>query len=485
MKAIRKQNLLAVALMGGLVACTTAQAQTAESTYKFERDFPTAEAAQKAHDDADYQRAVTAYRFWFPTVTHEGVFNGLRELGVKDNESVGIFMSQPHHVFFTPNSDTPYGFAVLDLKAGPMVIELPPGNFICIAMDHNEQWILDMGLPGPDKGQGGKHLIVPRDYKGEVPKGYCVGKSATYKFLAAIRALPSNGDLKGALESLRKIKIYPLSTAASPVTLKFVDFSDKPADMTALKWEDNIQYWQRLHGIIDYEPLVEEFGPMYGELKALGIEKGKPFNPDARMTGILTRAAKDARDQLLVSAFASTRPDRVVWPDRSWEWASLNANYDFKTDNGPDLEARDRWMAHAQGSSPAMFSRSPGAGSLYWLGFRDKQGAYLDGGKTYKLSVPLPVPARLFWSVTTYDADTRSEIQTDQDKAALRSMVEMKDAAGTSAELYFGPNAPDGQEGHWIKTSPGKGWFVFFRIYGPEGPAFDGTWKPGDFELVK
>lgn len=133
-----------------------------------------------------------------------------------------------------------------------------------------------------------------------------------------------------------------------------------------------------------------------------------------------------------------------------------------------------------------MFRRTPGAGSLYWLGLRDSGGAYLDGGKTYKLTVPQPVPDKLFWSVTLYDTETRSMVQTDQNKAAVRSMFELKSVSTTQpTELYFGPKAPAGKEGVWIKTTPGKGWFAYFRIYGPDGPAFDGSWKPGDFEEVK
>jgi hypothetical protein len=117
---------------------------------------------------------------------------------------------------------------------------------------------------------------------------------------------------------------------------------------------------------------------------------------------------------------------------------------------------------------------------------RDKEGNWLDGGKTYKLTVPLPVPARLFWSVTVYDPETRSQIATAQDKAALRSLFELKDLGDTkSIDLYFGPKAPASQETRWIQTIPGNGWFTYFRVYGPEGPTFDGTWKPGDFEEVK
>jgi hypothetical protein len=97
--------------------------------------------------------------------------------------------------------------------------------------------------------------------------------------------------------------------------------------------------------------------------------------------------------------------------------------------------------------------------------------------------VPLPVPGKLFWSVTVYDAHTRSQIQTGQAKALLSSLFDFPDAAGDdSVDLFFGPAAPAGHENQWIQTNPGAGWFVYFRIYGPEQAAFDKAWKPGDFQ---
>lgn len=188
-----------------------------------------------------------------------------------------------------------------------------------------------------------------------------------------------------------------------------------------------------------------------------------------------------------MQSFADRRPERVVWRDRQWEWAVLRPeNGTFDTASYADNYARQKWFYQAQVESPAMFSRAPGAGSLYWLGLRDQRGTYLDGSKAYKLSVPQPVPAKLFWSITVYDAETRSEIPTDQNAAALRSQFELKEVGTTgTVDLYFGPMAPVGKEKQWIKTIPGKGWFTYFRIYGPEGPAFDGSWKPGDFEEVK
>jgi len=453
----------------------------------FKGGFPPPDAAQQARDDADFQRAVTAYRFWYPTVSAEGVFQGRREAGAKDNETLTVLLAGPRHVILTANSDTPYGSGILDLTGGPVVVELPPGRFIAVAVDHHQQWVADLGLSGPDAGKGGKHLLLPPGYKDKPPAGYFVSRSSSFKLLIAVRALPNDTGAKGAMDALRALKLYPLAAAADPVPTKFVDVTEKDLDLTPLRWEDNLAYWEKLHAVIDAEPLVPEFRPMYGLLVAVGIEKGKPFAPDARLKGILERAAKAGRDQMLVAAFASARPDRIVWKDRKWEWAGLVAdNGAFETASGADLEARDRWFAQAILASPRMFLRTPGAGSLYWLGLREKGGAYLDGGKTYKLTIPQPVPAKLFWSVTVYDAATRSQLRTEQNRAALRSLFELKGAGGDKPlDLYFGPKAPVGQEDRWIQTTPGKGWFTYLRLFGPDAPAFDGSWKPGDFEEVK
>jgi hypothetical protein len=470
-----------------LAAPVSAQDVRPTAPYVFERGYPTPGTVQHARDDADFQRAVTAYRFWYPAVSVEGIFNGNRAVGIEDNKAIGIAAAGPRQVGFTLNSDTPYGSGALDLEHGPMVIEVPPGPYIGLADDHYQGWILDLGLPGPNEGKGGKHLILPPGYKGEVPRGYQVGRSSSFKVLLAVWALPVGGNVQAAMDELRKIKVYPLAGAANPVIANFADTTEKAMDSTCLRWEDNIQFWEVLHHIVDAEPLVDKFLPMYGLLSALGIEKGGPFAPDPRMKAVLERAAKAGRDQMLVSAFDSARPDVLAWPDRKWEWIGLvPGSAQFETPAGIDLEARDRWFAQAIVTSPAMFRRTPGAGSLYWLAARDGTGAYLDGGKSYRLAIPQPVPDKLFWSVTAYDAQKRSEVQTDQDKAALRSMFELRDEAGAApVDLYFGPTAPAGHEGRWIKTVAGRGWFAYIRIYGPEHAAFDGSWKPGDFEEVK
>ena len=172
-------------------------------------------------------------------------------------------------------------------------------------------------------------------------------------------------------------------------------------------WETTLEYWRALHEVIDTEPHLDSFGPLYGELAALGIAKGRPFAPDERMTGILEQAARLANGQLRVQSFADRRPDRVVWPGRQWQWAALRfENGDFYAADHLDVDAREKWFFQAIGASPAMFRRAAGAGSLYWLGLRDADGTYLDGARTYRLAVPQPVPGKLFWSITVYDAET-------------------------------------------------------------------------------
>ncbi|HXB92978.1 MAG TPA: DUF1254 domain-containing protein [Puia sp.] len=479
-----------------LTACNSSpNGQTAAGTpnkdssggFEFVGGYPTEATVQKAYDEADLNRAIMLYRFFYPSVSFLGTWEGNLANGVVPNKVFAILDGTPDQLVFTPNSDTRYAGLAFDLaEYGPMVVELPAGPLMSVANDLNQLYVMDMGLPGPDKGKGGKHLLLPPGYKGPIPKGYFTGQATTNRVLLLLRAIPLQGGADAAVALMKSVKVHPLNQPAGWQQPGWVYLNKKGADFTPLRWEENLQFWEKLHALVDKEPAYPPYRSMYGELAELGIEKGKPFNPDARMKGILEKAAKTGNGIMRVQSFADRRPERLVWNDRKWEWAVLRyANGTFDTENFTDLYAREKWFYQAQVESPAMFNRSTGAGSLYWLGVRDNTGAYLDGGKTYKLTVPLPVPAKLFWSVTIYDALTRSEIATDQDKAALRSMFELKDKTGSSIDLYFGPAAPPGKEDVWIKTIPNKGWFTYFRIYGPEGPAFDGSWKPGDFEEVK
>lgn len=454
--------------------------------YTFEGGYPGETTIQRAYDDADLIRAIQLYKRFFSAVSGNAILEGNAPVGVLPNRTFGTMDTHPAQMGLTLNSDTPYAPLLLDLSEGPLVIDMPPGPFVAVMMDMYQRWVCDMGLPGPEAGKGAKHLILPPGFEGDVPEGFHVWHSQTLRLLGGARAIPVDGDVAAAKESLTRIRVYPLDATADWSEPQWLELSIDPQDTTPNAVETTIDYWKSLHRLIDAEPPVPGYEMDYGDLASLGIAKGSPFAPDARLTEILERASSIASDQMRVQSFADRRPDRVVWPDSQWEWAALRfENGDFTTGGLTDEYAREKWFYQAIGTSPAMFRRSEGAGSLYWLGLRDSHGHYLDGGNAYTLKVPLPVPGKLFWSVTVYDAITRSQIQTDRNHAALRSLIEfpnLGDAA--SITLSFGPEPPASGEDRWIETIPGRGWFVYFRIYGPEAAAFDGSWKPGEFELL-
>ncbi len=240
------------------------------------------------------------------------------------------------------------------------------------------------------------------------------------------------------------MKVYPLRERPGWREPRWLDVTDKPQDTSPVRLEDNLGFWQALHEVVDTEPPLDMFRPAYGELAALGIARGQPFAPDASRKELLERAARAGLAQLRAQSFADRRPDRRVWPGRQWEWAALRfENGDFERADCLDTEAREKWFYQAIGASPAMFRRDIHAGSLYWLGLRDAAGAYLDGSRGYRLTVPLPVPGKLFWSVTVYDARTRSQVQSEQGRAVLSSLFDFGDTSGLgSIDLYFGPTPP-------------------------------------------
>jgi hypothetical protein len=419
------------------------EGESMSEPYEFVGGYPTPETVKRAYDEADYNRAVQAYRFFYPSVSIMATWKGNLRAGMVANKVFGLLEGTPKQFVFTPNSDTPYSGLPLDVSGGPMVLEFPPGPLMSTMNDLNQRWVMDMGLPGPDKGQGGRHLVVPPGYEGQVPDGFNVGRPTTSRVLALLRALPRGQDMTGATALMKQVKVYRLGEA--PVLPGWVDLTQlADEDFTPVPWEDNLTFWEVLAELISSEPPFAEYRAHYGDLAELGIARDRPFKPDDRMRDILTRAAAAGHAQLAAQSFADRRPDRMVWPATHWEWTVLRPeNGTFDTPDYADVYARQKWFYQAQIESPAMFARTPGAGSLYWLSARDASGAYLDGGRTYTLDVPQPVPATLFWSVTVYDARTRSEIRTSQDKAAIRSMFELTDTdTGEPVTSHFGPAAP-------------------------------------------
>lgn len=473
-----------------LTASTLAAAQG--NSYAFERGFPANDKTIQAARDATFlRRAVEAYKYFYPTVATEAVMQQFEPFGARANE-VGIIMPQdPEQQFSVANQDTPYVIAVFDLKkAGPMVIEVPEGPYIGLMDDHNMEWFGDMGVIGSGKGKGEKNLLIPPGYDGEIPEGYTPLYNQIWKSVMAMRVVVQSGNYEEAVELARRLKVYPLTAASDAPAYKIVDVKGKPAPLPMLRWEKSMDYWRQLHAIVDYEPAQERHRFMLGMLDAIGIRKGEPFAPNAQMEALLTEAAKTGWGEMNVAFFANPRPERLIWKDRNWEFVPLAGpldpgTRDFGTTNYRDLLANDHYFFMAWGTSAGIGRRQVGNGSLYFYTPRDANGAYLDGGKSYRLNVPGPVPAKLFWSVTVYDSETRTIIDTDQGRGAVRTMFENPQSnEDGSFDIYFGPEAPKGKENQWVKTIPGKGWFTFLRMYGPQEPIFNGTYVLPDIEKI-
>ena len=269
MKNTCQSIVLALALSTSLVPFTHAADpvpvtgdKSSDSTYEFERGFPAADTAQKGYDDVDLNRAIEAYRFFYPTVSGSAIFKGNAKLGIIPNKVFGTLDSQPKHVGFTLNSDTPYAPLLFDLAQGPMVVELPPGPLICIAMDINQLWVADLGLPGPAAGKGDKVVFLPPGYQGKPPAGYRVEKSPSNKMLIGVCSLPVNGDVPGAIARIKTVKVYPLKRVSGWPAVTWLDLIPSPQDTSPLAWENNMQYWRELSQVINTDPANPRFHTM-------------------------------------------------------------------------------------------------------------------------------------------------------------------------------------------------------------------------------
>jgi len=173
-----------------------------------------------------------------------------------------------------------------------------------------------------------------------------------------------------------------------------------------------------------------------------------------------------------------------VWPTRHWELSLFLAETDQEAPHHTQLEERTSWFYEAVGVSVGMMGRAVGVGQVYLEAAKDGHDRWLDGGQTYRLTVPKDVPVTQFWSVTVYDNETRCFVNTgvSPDRSSRDAIATNADG---SVDLVFGPAPPAGMpESNWIKTLPGKGWFSYFRLYGPTAAYFDRSWVLSDFQRV-
>ena len=414
--------------------------------------------------------------------------NGHRELGINEAHQVAIFedLMDSKALWLTANTETVYGSTFMDLKDnGPMIIESPP-NVLGILDDMWMRYVGDIGNAGPDKGKGGKFIILPPGFEGKVPDGYHAFHSKTYGVWFLIRGFLVDGETGPAIASFKKhLRIYPFSKAGNPPAMEFKNVSGKVHNTIHA---NDFHFFEELNTLIQQEHENAVSPEARGRLALIGIVKGRPFEPDKRMRKILNEAAWVGAAVARSISFASRDDMSYFYPDgdRTWFSAFAIGNHEFMAEEGwLHSDARAQFMYNAIGITPAMAVAMPGIGSAYAAACRDADGEYLDGSKTYKLTLPTNVPAKDFWSIVVYDPQTRSMLQTDQQFPSINSeRGGVEPNADGSVDVYFGPQAPDGKENNWIQTVPGKGFWLILRLYGPLEPWFEKTWRPGKIELV-
>lgn len=451
---------------------------------KIDKGLPATPAeVQKLFDELDFQQAVQAYLWALPLVSfaewqsvHSEVF------GATDHDIV-LYASYADKLgILTANATTPYMMAFLNLaKSGPMVIELPAGP---VAGGVGDFWQREMGAigeMGPDKGQGAKYLIVAPGVDPPAEAGsYRILTSTTVNFFFGLRAL--DPDPAKAMALVKQVRVYPYARRASPPATRLVSPGGK-------KWwggpPRGLGYWKRLHAVLQDE-IVDERDRFYmAMLAGLGIEKGAALKPSARQKQLLIAGAAAGELMAQANSFAKRFAGSRHWPDRRWAYILDMENSSQRAANHDQLMERAAYTYEAVGFSNAMITRTPGVGQAYLAAYTDNRGAWLDGGKRYKLRVPPKPPAKLFWSATVYDAGTRALIDNPQGRGDRSSRDKLAVNVDGSVDLQFGPKAPASGDSNWVQTIPGRPWFLYFRLYGPLESYFDKSWKLPDIAPAK
>jgi hypothetical protein len=504
---------------------TPDQVESSIGTLEYQDGAPTEATAQKVFDTLDFTRALNAYNNSFRGASAHAIRRGFLSIGAEDN-TVVLFpkLMDSSSLFLTANADTIYYLAFVDLSKGPMVVEQPPQGLGTIN-DMWFSWIIDIGAPGPDRGEGGKYLLVPPGYDGPLPEGgYFIARSRTNRAMYAARAFLKDNDPKPTVATIKKhLKIYPYApggvgtSIATALTGKvrlgrnaivpetrFIDASGKSFNTVP---PGDFGFFEMINENVQQEPAESYDVELAGQLAAIGIVKGKPFAPDARMKKILTDAAAvgNATGRVLNWRFGAIHPDWFYYPDSTWGNMLFEGGYDFETppprftkegmfEPYPPTGARtlDSRIAFYFGytlDSPGMIMRIPGVGSQYLMGFLDADKNPFDGANTYKVTLPKDIPAAKFWSLTAYDNQSRSMLATPQRFPRAGSQSYPSPAAKAnkdgSTTIYFAPKKPKGvNRGNWIQTDPDKGWFTILRLYSPLESFFDKSWQPSEIELI-
>ncbi|WP_236620953.1 DUF1254 domain-containing protein [Rhodopirellula sallentina] len=482
---------------------TPSEVDTSIGKLSFFDGMPDEPTVDKLYDNLTVMRGVETFLNGIPATSIEGLREGHVELGIERSNEVLLFdhLADSNPLFLTANTDTVYCSTFLHLdQDGPTVVEIPAKCGPGTVNDAYFRFVIDMGVPGPDGGKGGKYLILPPGYEGDWdgPIGgketeidgekYFVVESPSYVNWVILRGFLVDGKTDFSAAMFRNgFNVYPFAKRNNPPEMRFVSGSTKSFNTIHA---NNFEFYGELNRVVDREPVGLLDPEMRGLFASIGIVKGKPFNPDERMKRLLVDAVAIGNATARALVFRPRMDGVSIYPDSDSQWmtAFVGGDYRWLRDKGVggrNLDARTMFFYQATVNTPAMVLKMVGKGSQYAYAVADKDGKYLDGSKTYKLMIPANVPVKDFWSVVIYDPQTRSELQTGQpfpSKNSKRSeLVENSDG---SVDLYFGPKAPEGKERNWIQTVAGKGWYTILRLYGPLDPWFDKTWRPGEIELM-
>jgi len=477
----------AAAFLGCAVALaqqTSAQVDTRIGELRFDHGLPTEETVNKLFDEIDFQRACQAFIWALPIVNiaewqraHE------KDFGAADGDIVIYTTYQAKLGILTPNLTTPYiiGFANL-ARTGPLVIDYPAGLSAGGVLDFWHRPLFDMGQTGPDQGAGGKYLVVGPGQTVTDTSGYTVYESPTFNIGLGYRVLETDPAKAEAL--MKSVKVYPFSKRENPPQNKFLTPGDKAWSQTP---PSGMLYWERLAEILSQETVAERDEFFMAMLKPLGIERGKPFEPDERQTKILTEAAFIGEQMAKVNSFDKRFPGSAYREDARWEILfAPGFSPDQKGDGFGQLDERAAYTWEAVWTTAGMVTQTPGVGQAYLGVHRDRNGNALDGAKTYRLRVSPNPPAGQFWSVTIYDLETRRPVEnpTQIVDRSSRQPDLLKNADG-SVDLYFGPQPAKRHEANSLITVSGRAWFPLLRLYGPLQPYFDRSWPLPDIESIK
>ena len=475
---------------------------TSIGTLEFFDGLPDQATVETVYDNLDRIRGTEVFLNFIPAASLEGMRIGMKDQGCIAPNQCLMFkqLLDSNPLFLTGNTDTVYASIMLDLKTnGPIVVEVPPKCGPGTVNDAFFRFVIDMGGPGPDRGQGGKYLILPPDSMTEIDapiggtaleidgESYFVVRSPGYMNWLILRGLLVDGRPDAAVEMFETgLKVYPYADRDDPKEMEFFDASEIPFNTIHA---NNYEFFEEIHHVLEREPVGLIDPELRGLAASIGLQKGRPFDPDPRMKSILEDSVAIGNATARAIFLRPRDPGSFLYEGQQWYTPFVGNDYRWLIDDGlggRNLDARTLFFYCATVNTPAMALKMPGVGSQYALVSTDSQGRYLLGDENYTLKIPADVPAKNFWSFVIYDPQTRSELQTDDNYPSINSIRDpLHENPDGSVTLHFGPQPPEGPEAaNWIQTRVGKGWFALLRLYGPLEPWFDKSWRPGDIELV-